>query len=60
MQEFISPTRNISQNPVCESFSLVFGEVYDTKISVGETLDSDVETCDLPPLVINPSNEDSS
>ena len=54
---FLSPLSNISQNPGCESFSLVFDEGYDSNINFGETLDLHIETCDLLPFVINPSNE---
>ena len=60
MQTFLSPLSNISQNPGCESFSLVFDEGCDSNINVGENLDLGVETCDLLPFFINPRNEASS
>jgi hypothetical protein len=57
MQEFLILLSSFSQNTACESFSLGFDEGYDSNINFGETLDLHIETCDLLPFVINPSNE---
>ena len=56
IQTLLSPLSNISINPGAEAFSLVFDEGYDDSVNIGETLELDVETCDLLPIIINPGN----
>ena len=46
---------NVSQNPSCETFSLIFDEEYDNNANMGETLELDIETCDLLPVIIDTS-----
>ena len=55
IQTMLSPLNNVSRNPGCETFSLVFDEGYDSNINIGDTLELDIETCDLLPVVIDTS-----
>ena len=51
VQTLLSPLNNVSRNSGCETFSLIFNEGYDENINIGETLELDIETCDLLPVV---------
>ena len=45
----------MSRNPGCETFSLIFDEGYNNNVNMGETLELDIETCDLLLVIIDTS-----
>ena len=46
---------NVSGNPGCEIFSLIFNKGWNNNANMGEILELDIEACDLLPVIIDTS-----
>ena len=57
MQTFLSPLDNVSANPGCECFSLIFDGGFDSNVNIGEVPDIELPICDLMPVIINTDSQ---